>query len=147
MGMYTELQGTVVFKTPALATAFCTSGWGLIGQLVEEVKYFETFSRSHWIPNTTHVCDGCVVQFHSELKNYDHTIEEFLKILPLLATNWLLESKYEECSCWTLHTPTEDGKLVNGDNGRDLDWAFGNKVEPEEYPNIDVFDEDNLETL
>src|SRR3990167_8656981 len=101
MGMYTELQGTVIFNTEAIAKAFTEDDqWDVIELLtrLDSVRVFSTHSRASWIPNgDIRKLDGKLVQFHTELKNYDSTIEEFLKLLPDIADNWILESKYEEC--------------------------------------------------
>lgn len=146
MGMYTELQGTVIFNTEEIARAFTEDDqWEVIELLtrLDSVRVFSTHSRASWIPNgDIRKLDGKVVQFHTELKNYDSTIEEFLKLLPEIADSWTLESKYEECSEWTLHRKGFDDFLVNGDNSRDMDYYC--KPASEFYPDFNVFDLNNL---
>ena len=146
MGMYTELQGTVVFNTEEIAKAFVGDDqWHEIYTITEldSIREFNNYSRAVWIPNgDISKLDGKLVQFHTELKNYDSTIEEFLKLLPEIADNWILESKYEECSEWTLHRKGFDDFLVNGDNSRDMDYYC--KPASEFYPDFDVFDLNNL---
>jgi hypothetical protein len=145
--MYTELQGTVVFKSEAVAMAFTSDcKWQLISLMVDlpSVYEFSEYSRSNWIPNgPVKLVYGKVVQFHSELKNYDSTIEKFLELLPDIADDWMLETKYEECSCWTLYRKDYVEILVNGDNSRDMEY-YGRRADAE-YPEFDVFDLENLD--
>ena len=102
------------------------------------MKDFKSYSRATWIPNgDIRKLDGKVVQFHTELKNYDSTIEKFLELLPDIADDWTLESKYEECSKWTLHRNGFEDMLVNGDNSRDMEFYC--KPASEFYPDFDVF--------
>lgn len=141
MGMYTELQGTVTFKSEAIAQAFAGEcKWEAVSSLIHShlVEGFVDYSRSNWIPNgDIRKLDGKVVQFHTELKNYDSTIEKFLELLPDIADDWILESKYEECSEWTLHRNGFEDMLVNGDNSRDMEFYC--KPASEFYPDFDVF--------
>jgi hypothetical protein len=141
MGMYTELQGTVVFKSEGIAKAFVSDDqW----QEMQEhtwstlVQDFKSYSRASWIPNgDIRKLDGKIVQFHTELKNYDRTIEKFLELLPDIADDWTLESKYEEYSEWTLHRKGFDDMYVNGDNSFECSWrGIGGDVV---YPTFDVF--------
>jgi hypothetical protein len=145
--MYTELQGTVVFKSEAVAMAFCSDyKWQLISLIVglPSVNEFKDYSRSHWIPNGhIKLLDGKVVQFHTELKNYDSTIEKFLELLPDIADDWMLETKYEEFSCWTLHCKGHLEIPVNGDNSFAME-QHGRRADVE-YPEFDVFDLENLD--
>ena len=147
MGMYTELQGTVVFKSEAVAMAFTSDcKWQLISLIVEipSVQEFKDYSRSYWIPNGhIKLLDGKVVQFHTELKNYDSTIEKFLELLQDIADDWMLETKYEECSCWTLHRKGGEDMLVNGDNSFAME-LYGRRADVE-YPEFDVFALENLD--
>lgn len=145
MGMYTEIQGTIEFHREVLAKYFVEeSNWFLMGQAIDEVKPFVTFSRSHWIPHSgdgVKSIEGKTVKFHSELKNYDHTIQEFLELLPFVAKKWCLETRYEECSNWILHRNDEEDIEVNGDNYFDRERS---NVPEQIYPDFDVFDESNL---
>lgn len=146
MGMYTELQGTVEFKSREIAEAFVTS-WEKVAELVVEVKPYVGYSRLHWIPfsgDSIKYAEDNIVKFHSELKNYDSTIEKFLELLPLIATKWMLESKYEECTNWTLHRNSRKDLEVNGDNSVDIDWVWPRKLDLITYPSFDVFDESNM---
>jgi len=154
MGMYTELRGVVVFKSQVLAKAFAYgkhesvdwNHWKVMYELTQsdEVKDFINYSRSTWIPNgDVRKQDGCVVQFHTELKNYDKTIQKFLELLPVIADNWMLEEKYEELFHWTLHRKNKESCFVNGDNTHEMDYPF-NKQPYEVYPDFDVFDLSNL---
>lgn len=146
MGMYTEIQGTVEFKSQEIAEAFVTS-WEKVAELVAEVKPYVGYSRLHWIPfsgDSIKYAEGSIVKFHSELKNYDHTIEKFLEILPLIANRWMLESKYEEFSNWTLHINCQEDVEVNGTNAYEAEWEWPKKIDFVKYPDFDVFDEGNL---
>lgn len=145
MGMYTEIQGTIEFTTEALAKCFVGENhWSMMSHTIDKVKPFVTFSRSHWIPHSgdgVKSIEGKTVKFHSELKDYDHTIQEFLKLLPHMAKKWCLETRYEECSNWTLHRNDEEDIDVNGDNYFEREWS---NVPEQVYPDFDVFDEGNL---
>ena len=147
MGMYTELQGTIVFKSEAVAMAFCSDyKWQLISLIVglPSVNEFKDYSRANWVPNgPIKLLSGKVVQFKTELKNYDSTIEKFLELLPDIADDWMLETKYEECSNWTLHCKGHLEIPVNGDNSRDME-LYGRRADVE-YPEFDVFDLENLD--
>lgn len=144
MGMYTEIQGTIKFDSAELAQAFVTS-WNAVRSLVPQAESFVNYSRSHWIPNSGDGVKGVVgtvVQFHSELKDYDHTIDKFLELVPFLSDSWCLETRYEECSSWTLHRNGEENIYVNGDKYHEREW--NRSVDEEEYPDFDVFDLGNL---
>lgn len=145
MGMYTEIQGTIEFTTEAIAQCFAGENqWSMLGHTLDKVKPFITFSRSHWIPHSgdgVKSIEGKIVKFHSELKNYDHTIQEFLKLLPHMAKKWCIETRYEECSNWTLHRNDEEDVDVNGDNCFDREWR---NVPEQVYPDFDVFDEEKF---
>lgn len=152
MGMYTELRGTVLFKSESVAKAFatchCDSVWEMIHSITNEpmIKDFDLYSRSHWIPhsgNGVKSQEGLVVKFHCELKNYDNTIEKFLDVLPKIADDWLLEKRYEEYYHWTLFRKGEESSYVNGDNTHQMDYPF-NKDSYESYPDFDVFDLSNI---
>ena len=153
MGMYTELRGTVVFKTEDIAKAFAYgkvepdwNQWLAVSALVDsqDVKDFIHYSRSTWIPNgDVDYQEGCVVQFTTELKNYDGTIGKFLDLIPEIADNWILEKRYEECSRYTLYKKGLPLIYVNGDNSADRDWC--SPLPYEVYPDFDVFDLNNLE--
>ena len=148
MGMDTEIQGTIEFTTESLAKCFVGENhWSMMSHTLDKVKPFVTFSRSHWIPHSgigVKSIEGKTVKFHSELKNYDQTIQEFLKLLPHMAKKWCLETRYEEYSNWTLHRNDERDIEVNGDNSFEKDWNIFGKVVEQEYPAFDVFDESNL---
>lgn len=148
MGMYTELQGTIKFKNATIARLFVgDDNWRGLTTLVPEVGEFEDFARSHCIPygsgDGVTYQGGCVVKFHTELKNYSSTIEKFYEMLPFLADDWILEKKYEELSYWELFTPTISDVRVNGCNSIEAEW-YGKPVERVEYPAVDVFDLNNL---
>ncbi len=147
MGMYTEIQGTIEFKNECLAQGFSGGNqWVTIGEMLPEIAKFYTSSRSDWIPHSgkgVYSIKGKIVKFHSELKNYDQTIEEFLKILPMLANKWCLETLYEEYSNWTLHRNNEEDVSVNGDNSFERECR-GYHLPRHEFPNFDVFDLSNL---
>lgn len=143
MGMYTELKGTIVFKNQEIAEAFSDSWGQVFGVLsLREVEEFKNYSRSGFIPNGVIYSVGNVVKFHTELKNYDSTIEKFLDLLPLIADNWMLESKYEESSHWVLHRKDKNDVSVNGDNSWILYWSTQSNTET--YPDFDVFNLENL---
>lgn len=147
MGMYTELQGTIVFKSEAIALAFTSEHkWKLVSLLVDSqlVKEFEGYSRSWWIPNgDIRLQEANIVQFHTELKNYDGTIEKFLELLPDIADDWILESRYEERSAWTLHHKKLVSCRINGDNS-DYNEFYGKRADVT-YPDFDVFNLENLD--
>lgn len=153
MGMYTELRGTVVFKTEEIAKAFACgkvepdwNQWVAVSALVDsqDVKDFIHYSRSTWIPNgDVDYREGCVVQFTTELKNYDITIEKFLDLLPEIADNWILEERMEGRSHWYLQKKGAEVIKVNGDNTEDRQWCSPPPYEV--YPDFDVFDLNNLE--
>ena len=153
MGMYTELRGTVLFKSELVASLFsssqCDSVWSSLYLATGEqvLHEFDLYSRSHWIAHSgdgVKFYEGKVVQFHCELKNYENTIQKFLEILPVIAENWILEEKYEERYHWTLHQKDKEPRFVNGDNAHQMDYPF-NKEAYEEYPDFDVFDLSNIE--
>lgn len=60
------------------------SPWEKMKQGVAELPHFN-------------VRDGSIV-FHSSLKDYDHEIEKFFSILPLIADDWELFQEYEDDS-------------------------------------------------
>lgn len=144
--MYTELQGTVIFKSETIAKAFTSEdNWEIISFLVysKRVREFKDYPRSHWIPNgDIRLIEGNVVQFHTELKNYNSTIEKFLELLPDIADAWILESRYEEYSEWTLHMKDSEEILVNGDNS--YSEGFYGKEYTVVCPDFDVFNLENL---
>lgn len=147
MGMYTELQGTIVFKTEEIAEAFCSEHhqWEEIYKLTKNalVKNFINYSRSTWIPNGDAISDGCVVKFRTELKDYDDTIEEFCKLLPEIANNWILQERYEEHSWWELIKKGNSRSRINGDNYYEQECSYP-RLKKITYPRYDVFDENNL---
>lgn len=147
MGMYTELQGTVKFKNEEIAGLFTEANWESIALIQKQVEQFNGYSRCNWIPGEINSLEGSIVKFHSELKDYDNTIERFLNILPFIAEKWCLESRYEECSNWTLHRNDQEDIPVNGDNYYEREWSWGygsKKLEEIVYPDFDVFDKGNL---
>lgn len=147
MGMYTEIQGSVEFKSDEIAQAFIDS-WEKVSELVEGVKPYVGYSRMNWIPFSGKgvvSIEESVVKFHSELKDYDSTIGKFLEMLPLIANKWCLESKYEEYNNWDLHTNYQEDMQVNGDNRHEVDWFWPKDVCLVDYPSFDVFDRNNLQ--
>lgn len=78
----------------AMLVEITSKGW--VPHLEGFSKDINYHSLRHYDPTTRELT------FFSSLKNYGGTIEIFLKILPLIATDWLLfreyETEYEACS-------------------------------------------------
>lgn len=121
MGMYTGLRGKIKLK-PEYAVKikqemdseeyFCWEN------ILPEGNKYHSYSRNSFIPfgavcyidwkeEPVELKDG-VLSFTCSLKNYDDTIEVFLKeCLPLIADSWNLEELYEEDITSTKHIKTE----------------------------------------
>lgn len=120
MGMYTGLRGKIKLK-PEYAVKikqemgseeyFCWEN------ILPEGNKYHSYSRNSFIPfgmqqlwwenEPVELKDG-ILSFTCSLKNYDDTIEVFLKeCLPLIADSWNLEELYEEDTIPTKHIKTE----------------------------------------